>query len=339
MIVVFETVTAPAVEAVAQLPLMRYRLRFRVQNAPAVRGRYLGSAWRGAFGGALRRSVCITKLPSCESCALLERCAYPRTFEKRPPADAQKLRLYPKVPNPYVLAPRPAGDETQELDVTLFGDGNDDAPAVLQALDRAGRDGLTRHRVAMRLVETQAETSAETGAEWTTIQSDGGGLRRCPTRLVQIPSSDAPPAAVRVRLLSPLRIRHGERYVSPPRFGFRAFAANLLRRVSLLTYFFGERPWEADFAALLKEAASVPVDDAQLRWQDGERHSSRQKARIPMGGIVGSFVARGPLVATLWPCLWLGQWTHIGKGCTMGLGGYALEPADNGERWPWQRKP
>ena len=325
---------ADAANIVPQLPLMRYRLRFHAGDREALRGIYLGSAWRGAFGRALRQSACITNLPSCDDCALLERCVYPRTFEKRPPADTQKLRLYPTTPNPYVLAPHPEiVDETLGLDVTLFGDGNDDAPAILQALDRAGRDGLTRQRVPLRWLETQAETST---GEWTTIQSDGAGLRTCAARFVATPRSEAAPPAVRVRLLSPLRIRADGRYVDPRQFGFRAFAANLLRRVSLLTYFFGKRPLEAEFATLLQEAERVRIEDAQLRWREGARHSSRQQARIPMGGIVGSFVAQGPAVATLWPCLWLGQWTHIGKGCTMGLGRYALAPADGADRWTGQ---
>ena len=325
---------ASAANAIPQLPLMRYRLRFRVDDPQPLQGIYLGSAWRGAFGRALRRSACITNLPRCDDCALLERCVYPRTFEKRTPPDAQKLRLYPTVPNPYVLAPRAASDDgIMALDATLFGDANDDAPAILHALERAARDGLTRHRVSLRLLETQAETSAGATEEWTTIQREHGGLRTRPAAIVMPPSSDAPPTAVRIRLLSPLRIRSDGRYVRPRDLVFRAFAANLLRRISLLTYFHGKRPWEVPFATLLEEAATVRIEDAQLHWQDGTRHSSRQGARIPMGGIVGSFVVRGPLLATLWPCLWLGQWTHIGKGCTMGLGGYALEGANGAEGW------
>ena len=28
----------------------------------------------------------------------------------------------------------------------------------------------------------------------------------------------------------------------------------------------------------------------------------------------------------LLPWLWLGQWLHVGKNATMGMGGYALQP-------------
>jgi CRISPR/Cas system endoribonuclease Cas6 (RAMP superfamily) len=26
-----------------------------------------------------------------------------------------------------------------------------------------------------------------------------------------------------------------------------------------------------------------------------------------------------------WPYLWLGQWTHVGKGTSMGMGAYTIE--------------
>jgi CRISPR/Cas system endoribonuclease Cas6 (RAMP superfamily) len=28
-----------------------------------------------------------------------------------------------------------------------------------------------------------------------------------------------------------------------------------------------------------------------------------------------------------WPYLWLGQWTHAGKGTSMGMGAYTIQPA------------
>lgn len=320
-----------------RLPLSRYRLRFRVDDASALEGRYLGSAWRGAFGQALRRMVCIVGLPpTCEGCTLLSSCAYPRTFEKRTPADTEKLRRYPHPPNPYVLTPAKkdwdAADETLNLGVTLFGKANEDAPTILQALDRAGQAGLARSRTTLDLIETQVETAT---GHWATIQHQRGSLRSATAHMVEVPPIAA--NAVRLQLLSPLRIRREGHYVHPRALDFRAFASNLLRRISLLTYFFGETSWEPDFAALVQEASGVRIEEPALRWQEELRHSSRQKAPIPMGGMVGSFVASGPAIAEFWPLLWLGQWTHIGKGCTMGLGRYVLEPLTSDGGTTWQR--
>ena len=69
------------------LRLTRYRLRFRERGGrgqPSLRSPqtgYLGSAWRGAFGHALKQSLCVTGLPDCGTCALLHSCPYPFIFK------------------------------------------------------------------------------------------------------------------------------------------------------------------------------------------------------------------------------------------------------------------
>ena len=65
-----------------------------------------------------------------------------------------------------------------------------------------------------------------------------------------------------------------------------------------------------------------------------------------MGGLVGSFELAGPDIEPFWPLLWLGQWTHAGKGSSMGLGRYVLEPLGetgaisrlDGASWPAPRR-
>ena len=180
------------------------------------------------------------------------------------------------------------------------------------------------------------------GAEhdgWRTIFEPGGRLSPVAAEHRAPP---APPPAVRVRLLTPLRVKRHEHFVGASDFDFRAFTGGLLRRISLLTYFFGETPLETDFAALLRRAESVPVTGCDLHWRELTRHSSRQRAKLQMGGLIGRFELAGPGLLPFWPLLWLGQWTHAGKGCSMGLGRYVLEPLDgdgaisppDGASWP-----
>ena len=348
------------------LPLARYRVRFREPPAPegsgslaSPRSGYLGSAWRGAFGHALRKAVCVTRLPACDPCLLLRSCPYPFLFESRTPPGAEKLTLYPHTPGPYVLEPADprfdTGNGTLNLGVTLFGPANDHLPYVVHALDGAGRHGLTSKRVELALLDVQGESpgseagfglaaapgagasvGASTGAGagsdvgagaersgWTTLFEPGGRLSPVPT---EPPAPPASPPAVRVRLLSPLRIKRHEHFVGAADFDFRAFMSALLRRISLLTYFFSDTPLETDFAGLLRAAETVPVARPELRWREWTRHSSRQNAKLRMGGLVGRFELDGSRIEPFWPLLWLGQWTHAGKGCSMGLGRYVLEP-------------
>lgn len=40
---------------------------------------------------------------------------------------------------------------------------------------------------------------------------------------------------------------------------------------------------------------------------------------------MGTIELAGDGLEPFWPYLWLGQWTHAGKGVVMGLGGYRIE--------------
>ena len=243
------------VSAVPRLPLARYRLRFRgpqpAGETSALGGGYLGSAWRGAFGRALRQTVCVTRLPECDPCLLLRSCPYPFLFESRTPPGAAKLSRYPRTPGPNVLEPAgqrfythsgaQAGDcgdrgdacgaghrDAANLGLTLFGFANGQLPYVVHALERAGRQGLTSRRVALDLIDVQAEQRGIRGeaadpvrgetpgrdrgkadpGHWATVFTPGGAL----TPLApEHPEPPEPPGRVLVRLLTPLRIKRGGR--------------------------------------------------------------------------------------------------------------------------------
>ena len=71
---------------------------------------------------------------------------------------------------------------------------------------------------------------------------------------------------------------------------------------------------------------SCPTHRYQLWWVNfNERKwvNSRERQRL------GRWTLRGSpdVLGDLWPWLWLGQWLHVGKNATMGMGGYTLELA------------
>ena len=129
-----------------ELPLVRYRARFSdrewSRNRPYLQNSYAGSAWRGSFGRALRKAVCITRLPVCDSCMLLESCVYPWLFESRTPADARKLTRYPRTPGPFVLEPADcrfdSDSDTLNLGIVLFGQANEQLPFATIILTGSG---------------------------------------------------------------------------------------------------------------------------------------------------------------------------------------------------------
>jgi hypothetical protein len=80
-----------------------------------------------------------------------------------------------------------------------------------------------------------------------------------------------------------------------------------------------------DFRALIEQARAVRLVRDETRWTTWSRYSSRQDRRMEWAGPVGTATYEGDLTP-FWPYLVFGQWTHVGKGATFGLGGYRLEP-------------
>ena len=54
-----------------------------------------------------------------------------------------------------------------------------------------------------------------------------------------------------------------------------------------------------------------------------QRKVQRQQQEMQLGGLLGSVQLQGDL-APFAQLLHLGQWLHVGKNATMGLGGYRL---------------
>jgi hypothetical protein len=306
------------------LPLSRYRFFFRVDDpARSSPSGYAGSAWRGVLGHALYKLVCVTQCKTCPECLLYRSCVYPYVFETPPPEGSRKLSKYNAVPHPFVLdvpwkAAEP-GDGTYTLGFTLFGRANQYLAYLVHALGTAAKNGVKPiGQLSLLRVEQQDLTSTT----WTVIHENGGPLTFRATSLVPTPK---PPARIRLRLHTPLRLRHEVTYVGADRFQFSDLLRNLLRRISALTYFHTDTPLETDFAGICEVSREVVIESRDLHWKDWTRRSSRQNEFLQMGGLLGScdFSIQGH--EQLWPYLWLGQWTHAGKGTSMGLGRYQIE--------------
>lgn len=311
--------------ALPDLTISHSRLLFTLPKDYEHR-RYLGSAWRGVLGHALKKLVCISRCERCEDCLIYRSCVYTYVFETPLPEGARKLRLYKTVPHPFVLAPLWPGEHPEAgntaLDLTLFGRGNQYIAYVVCALREAAKNGL--HGLGSLALESVAQENLSAPGTWQLIY-DQTRLSPLPAATPHLPPL---PDRMRIRLLTPLRLRHLEQYVGPEHFTFADLFGSLLRRISSLTYFHTERPLETDFAALKAASRQVVIEQRDLRWQDWTRYSSRQATELQMGGLVGAFTVNIAEQPGLWPYIWLGQWTHAGKGTSMGLGRYVVELPD-----------
>ncbi|OQX15227.1 MAG: hypothetical protein BWK73_07300 [Thiothrix lacustris] len=307
------------------LPIARYRLTLRALT-PIQFPAYAGSTWRGAFGHALRRTVCVTHEPDCRQCLLWRSCVYSQVFET-PAGQEPLLEKINAAPHPYIMQPlatsgrQYAPGEVLSLELSLLGAAIEHLPYLLHALQQVGERGIGKGDGRYALVTVEQEVAPGAG-EWVTIQAAGGSLQALAGIVPSIPPM---PDRVRVRLLTPLRLLQEGTPIRTGRFTFQLFTKTLLLRLSLLHAFHAGVALNADFKALSQRAAAVTLEDVDLRWHEWSRYSNRQQNHVQMGGLVGSFALELNGLEDFWPWLWLGQWVHAGKGAVMGMGGYALD--------------
>jgi hypothetical protein len=296
-------------EAVGELPhltLRVARMRFSA-TAEARFPAFPGSAWRGAFGQALKRLVCVMQERPCEGCPLQATCIFPAMFGGEPSPDVPAPRRLASAPPPFALRPPPRGPtrladgSVIDLETTLIGRGTRWRAYVDRALEDAAARGIGPDRVPLRL-----------------------------ERIVEI--EPAPPTwprdgALRLSLLTPVRLKRDGRHVGPAAFRPVDLLMAMVRRTGALGLLQDRGMLDEDPRALRAAAEMLRWRHLDVRWQDTVRRSTRQDAVLRMGGLVGEAVLDTAALAPFRTILSLAPWIGVGAGVTMGLGQVRVEAA------------
>jgi hypothetical protein len=320
--------TLPTPYPLPPIPYLRLTLTLRAL-APARLPPYKGSMLRGAFGHALRRTVCaMGPEQPCESCQLRQACVYPRIFETfiedDPEGDPPPfLRGLPSAPRPYVFEPNDdrldfrAGDPLA-FDLLLIGQAVDLQAYVLLAVERMARAGLGAARAPFELI--RAEVPTPDGTRRTLFENGRATGPAAPPMLPRRDGLDATRATI--RLLTPLRFK--ERGHLSTTLDFRSLVLSMIRRTLELAWFHvpgAEIDWT--FRPLLDRAAAIRSTPT-LAWHDWDRYSNRQQRKVTLGGLLGTLDLEGDLTPFA-PLLRTAEILHVGKGTTFGLGRIAIE--------------
>ena len=300
----------------------RYQFNCRVNDALALNF-YSGSMLRGAFGRALRKTVCVTGMSDCHSCLLYRQCHYPKIFETPAPKHSQ-FQQFSQIPNPFVIEPPPMGKKDLKpgdlfsFNLVLIGQAISQLPIILVAWQKALSNGLGKQYAKAELLNVVYEPA--TSYAQTVFDASNGQL---------IPIADHPPIAeikacdsLNLRLLTPLRIQQHGKVLSQNLQG-KDFIMALVRRYYLLDEFHGPNYQAPDFKALAAAAQTIQCQH-QLRWCDWERYSNRQQQSMVFGGVLGELTLSGQQLAVFLPLLNQGQWLHLGNKTTFGMGHYQI---------------
>lgn len=288
---------------------------------------YAGSMLRGAFGHAL---LALSPLPhdNGQPCALQAQCAYCQVFASQP-LPAHSLQKFSQMPVPYVV--EPPTDGPQRLlagqpfcfSLVLFGKAWQHLPTIVLAWERALHQGLGVLRSRCTLLAVQAEsTDTHTRAP---LWQAGQSYPTAPTLSTPPLSLNPLAQSANLHFHTPLRLQIQGKPACAHDLSARHLLITLARRWQLLQdVYLGPEAPQLDFAALSESAHAIQIHAQDMQWVDWGRYSDRQQQAMQFGGLVGKLQLKGEL-APFMQLLHLGQWLHVGKNTSFGLGGYTLD--------------
>ncbi len=291
-------------------------LRVTMRAKQAVRlPPFKGSLLRGALGHALKR---------------LSPQVYTYFFETPIPPALTPFHL-DQAPHPFILEPPLdektdyAPDDVFSFHLILLGNAISYLPYLIVALDGAGRSGLgtERGRFNLERMESVPHSDAKEGKP-VLIGKEFIDEPEIKTKADMEAEAEKWEGQEWLRLvfLTPVRLqRHGK---LTDRLDPETLMRNLLRRYSLLSQLHCGERLEEDFKGLVQEAKrSLKVVEHQLVWRDYQRYSQRQRQTLKLGGVIGTLTLFGELSPYRF-FLKAGEYLHIGKQTTFGLGKYLV---------------
>lgn len=334
-----------AVLALRVLPL-RFRLTALTKT---VLPEFAGNTLRGAFGYALRETVCVTRAKTCEGCSYRSACAYPYVFETPIPEGSKQLVGVTHAPVPYRLRATFADPgrtlsegDCWEFGIDLFGRAVELASAVIAGVERMAGLGIGASRGRSALVEVDARvpqgwTAVLRDRRLSTVAAATVGALAAPLATIGPASGRASvgedaPDTLRVEFTTPVRMRfEGDLVQEVP---FHLLIRTLLRRASSLLAFHEHTDLDVDYRQIIDAASRARIGSSRLARADGWRFSTRQRRTMNLHGMIGSVTYDGAGEVDLpafVPLLQLGELVGVGKGTSFGLGQisvhYALERA------------
>jgi len=321
---------ACAVRPRLSVQLARYRFHWLV-TTPLGLPDYAGSTLRGVFGRALRDLVCVMRAPECSNCRLVARCFYAAFFEPQRAASLQP-RGHNPVPavSGYAIEPSTAtrrwykpGDSFEFDMVVMLHQALSQLPLIIEAWQRAFAAGVGERNGRARL--QRVEHLAPASARSVVYQTGLNKLLPHDTE-VCVPEFDRS-LDVHLSLLTPLRLEQRDRLVGPRELTPPVFFRHLIRRVSFHVNGRHGEIFSLEAIHRLNALADGVGEGARdLRWVDWTRFSSRQKQKMTLGGVIGTWLLTA-VHPDLLSLLYLGEWLHVGKECVFGLGRYRWSPA------------
>ncbi len=278
---------------------------------------------RSVFGLALHQQSCIAPDADCADCMLCHQCDFAFFVKGLRPPGAKMMRKVGTVPLPHIFHSDQYGEASIAPGglfvhgLVLAGAACKRLPAVIRAMEKSGQLGFGSDRAKAELVQV---SQVLPGGQ-RLIRERQGEVQESIMESIPMPPA---PAALRLQFITPYL--PSDKAFRPETLEISRLLMAVIRRVSLLQYFYMGCPLEADFRAIKERAAQSEVINIDLRPHTTTCWSARQGRAVELRGFLGTvdFAPAEPEPELFWPFLYLGQWLHIGKQASKGFGRYQL---------------
>jgi len=282
---------------------------------------YKGSTFRGAFGHALKKAVCIVNHRNCERCIVRRQCAYTYLFET-----FNSQNQY--VAHPYIIIPPLQSKDVyhpgEELNVhiKLIGKAIDYIPHVILAFKRMGMSGVGTTRGHFELVRVNAKTISGLREIYNSQQDRLLTDQNYPeigywTRPNQAPDVNR----VRLHFITPTALK--DKGEVTRHIGSELLFRSIKRRLKALSVYHNG-PEVENGVYEFDNTGELEWDNSGIEPCYWQRYSNRQNQKIGFEGVLGTIEVRGNLEPFM-PLLSAGSVIHVGRGTVYGMGLYELE--------------
>jgi hypothetical protein len=278
---------------------------------------------RDDFMSAFREAVC-RRENGCEVCSERDGCSYHSTFSQAVSEDRTAVKRHQKPSLPFVfdfpLLPVPPNKGKEiEIGLVLAGTAinhvHDYITATCVLFDPASAD----REVTGSVVRVESATVSD----WRNrVMENGGPVASDEISTISVrdiaETQTLDPNRISLTITAPMRLLHDGKPVRELTFPF--FIRPLLRRISSLAFYYYGDGLEVDYKWLSSLSESVKIAENGFHsagWAEeygGERFA----------GLTGSGVLEGAL-SDFHNFLLLGEYFHVGKGASFGLGRYRID--------------
>ncbi|MBI4651048.1 CRISPR system precrRNA processing endoribonuclease RAMP protein Cas6 [Candidatus Desantisbacteria bacterium] len=272
-------------------------------------------------------AVCVTRNVECNTCILKLKCVYSAIMESPVPENHLHSRKYKNSPHPYIIIPPLTqkryfnpGD-ILSFEFVLIGKANEYLPYFVYTFTEMGKLGIGHHKGKFDVASVE---ELRFDGSVIGIYNDNNKILKNPDNRIdygffvdkELNNRDE----ITINFETPARIKVNDNLSTD--LSFELLIKRLSERACLLAHFHCGAEL-ADFEEFANGSEKIEIVNNRLEWVDWERYSSRQDTRMKFGGCIGKITYKGDLQKYL-PLLKLGEYIHVGKVTTFGLGKYKI---------------